>query len=109
MQAGRLESGRSGNPGGEPKVAAGIRDLAREHSPRAIARLVALMDSENESAAVRAAEALLDRGYSRPMQAVELSRQEGIRTPKLIEVTFVTPAKTDDPYSVRSALRHRSL
>jgi hypothetical protein len=34
---------------------------------QAIERLVALMDSENESVAVRATEALLDRVYGRPM------------------------------------------
>jgi hypothetical protein len=57
--------GQSGNPGGRPKVSAEIRDLARNHGAQAIERLVALMDSNNESVAVRAAEALealLDRG-----------------------------------------------
>lgn len=36
--------GQSGNPGGRPKVAAEIRDLARDHGAKAIERLVALMD-----------------------------------------------------------------
>ena len=44
--------------------------------PRAIERLVALMHSRNESVAVRAAEALLDRGYGRPMHGMELSEHE---------------------------------
>jgi hypothetical protein len=66
----------------------------------AIERLVALMDSTNESVAVRAAEALLDRGYGRPMQGVELSEQEEICTPTLIRVTFVTPHKRDEHYSI---------
>ena len=60
--------GQSGNPGGRPKVSAEIRDLARDHGAKAIERLVALMYSKNESVAIRAAEALLDRGYGRPMQ-----------------------------------------
>jgi hypothetical protein len=58
------------------------------------------MDSKNESVAVRAAEALLDRGYGRPMQGVELSEQEEIRTPTLIRVTFVTPPKRDEHGSI---------
>lgn len=63
--------GQSGNPGGRPKVAAEVRDLAREHGSRAIDRLVALMKSQNQSVALRAAEAILDRGFGRPMQAIE--------------------------------------
>ena len=66
------------------------------------------MDSKNESVALRAAEALLDRGYGRPMHGVELSEQKEIRTPTLVRVTFVTPSKRDEycfisqrPYSHR--------
>lgn len=65
--------GQSGNPGGRPKVVAEIRELARQHGYEAIRRLVALMHSKNESVAVRACEALLDRGYGRTVQGVELS------------------------------------
>jgi hypothetical protein len=63
-------------------------------------RLVAFMHSKNESVAFRAAKALLDRGHGRPMQGVELSRQEQIHAPKLITVKFVEPSKRDDGYSV---------
>ena len=71
------QPGQSGNPGGRPKVAAEVRDLAREHGGMAIDRLVALMDSQNQSVALRAAEAVLDRGYGRPMQAMELTGKDG--------------------------------
>ena len=64
--------GQSGNPGGRPKVAAEIRDLAREHGAKAIERLVALMESKKPAIALRAAEAVLDRGYGRPLQAMKL-------------------------------------
>lgn len=63
------QRGQSGNPGGRPKVAAEVRDLARNHGAQAIARLVSLMHAKNESVSVRATEALLDRGYGRPTQA----------------------------------------
>jgi hypothetical protein len=88
--------GQSGNPGGRPKVLAEIRNLAREHGPKAIERLVALMHSKNESVAVRAAEALLDRGYGRPMQGMELSEQEAPPKHTAIQVTFVTPPRRDE-------------
>jgi hypothetical protein len=92
--------GQSGNPGGRPKVSAEIRNLAREHGPKAIERLVALMHSQNESVAVRAAEALLDRGYGRPMQGMELREQEAPPEHTAIRVVFVEPPKRDDHYSV---------
>jgi hypothetical protein len=65
-------------------VAAEIRNLASEHGPQAIARLVALMHSKNESVAVRAAEALMDRGYGRPMQGMDVSGQEDRPVPREI-------------------------
>src|SRR5687768_8093404 len=68
-----LETWSKRYPGGRPKVAAEIRALARDHGANAIERLVALMDSKNESVAVRAAEALLDRGYGRPVHGTEVS------------------------------------
>jgi hypothetical protein len=98
--------GQSGNPGGRPKVAAEIRELARDHGPKPIERLVALMHSENEIVAVRAAEALLDRGYGRPIQGMELNEQEARPKHTAIQVTFVTPPKRDEEYPV---VQHPSL
>ena len=53
-----------------------VRELARAHGPKAIERLAAMMGSENEHVAVRAAEALLDRGYGRPPQAMVIREPE---------------------------------
>lgn len=73
-----FRKGQSGNPGGRPKVAAEIRDLAQQHGPDAVKKLVALMKSAaREDVQVRAAEALLDRGYGRPGQALELTGKDG--------------------------------
>jgi hypothetical protein len=85
---------------GRPKVSAEIGDLARMQGVQAIERLVELMHSKNESVAVRAAEALLDRGYGRPMQGMEVSEQEARPKHTAIRVTFVTPPKRDDVYSI---------
>ena len=70
-----------------------IRDLARDHGARAIERLVALMHSQNESVAVRAAEALLDRGYGRPMQGMEVIEKEKPQIAKQISIVFVKPGE----------------
>ena len=64
----RWQPGESGNPSGKPKSLVEITRLAREITPRAIARLESIMD--NEKAPYRdqimAAIALIDRACGRP-------------------------------------------
>jgi hypothetical protein len=72
--------GMSGNPGGRPKVIAEVRDLARQHTRKAIGTLVKVMQSgESDSARVAAANALLDRGFGKPRtdQPVTLDEMGG--------------------------------
>ncbi len=47
-----------------------IREAARAHAEAAIAVFVANMSDENASVRQRAAEAILDRGYGKPAQAL---------------------------------------
>jgi hypothetical protein len=65
--------GQSGNPTGRPKVDQEVRELAREHGPAAITKLVELMEGEDKRLALSAAQALLDRGFGKPMQPLEHS------------------------------------
>lgn len=75
---GRFAKGHSGNPGGMPKGFAEVRALAREHTTDAIAALVDVAKSGGfEPARVSAAVAILDRGWGKPAQAVELTGAEG--------------------------------
>ena len=68
----------SGNPGGRPRVLAEIRTLARTYTEPAVLALVEIMQhGRNESARVAAAQAVLDRGWGRPVQALEHSGPEG--------------------------------
>jgi hypothetical protein len=70
---GRFVKGISGNPSGRPKLAGEEREvmeLARKYGKRAVRRLAQLMRSKNERVAVAAAQALLDRGFGKPAQAV---------------------------------------
>jgi len=69
--------GQSGNPSGRPKVEGRVRELARQHTDAAIARLVLALEDDNARTAVAAAEALLDRGWGRAPQAVAGADGEG--------------------------------
>ena len=64
--------GKSGNPGGRPRVIGDVQELARERSPEAINTLAAIMDDPKAPPAARvaAANSLLDRGYGRPTQPI---------------------------------------
>jgi hypothetical protein len=69
----KFQKGQSGNPGGRPKEDNEVKRLARQQSKAAIRRLTFWMKSDNPKASVSAAQALLDRGYGKPAQAIEHS------------------------------------
>ena len=65
--------GKSGNPGGKPRLEAGVRELARKYTRKAINTLIGILDDPKANAAARsfAANSLLDRGYGKPTQHIE--------------------------------------
>ncbi len=65
-----FQKGKSGNPGGRPKINKDVQALARTHSKAAIETLVKCMQTADPRTRVAAAQALLDRGYGKPAQAV---------------------------------------
>ena len=86
-ETGQFVKGQSGNPSGRPRDTLGIRALALEHCPKAISRLVELMDHENGSTAEKACRAILERGLGKPHQP--LSNEDG-DGPVEIVVRYVT-------------------
>lgn len=66
----KFQKGQSGNPGGRPKEAAQVKELARKHAPAAIRKLFELMKCGNPRVEVAAAQAVLDRAYGKPAQAI---------------------------------------
>ena len=68
-----FKKGQSGNPGGRVGIPAEVRELARKHTTDAIKRLAHWMNSDDPRASVAACNALLDRGYGKPQQALEVS------------------------------------
>lgn len=69
--------GVSGNPGGRPREVGHVRELARQHTEEAIRTLVEIATDPSQPgrARVAAAEAILDRAWGRPPQALELDAE----------------------------------
>jgi hypothetical protein len=85
---GGFAPGASGNPGGRPKAASVIAIEARKHGLAMVAVLNSIArKGKSETARIAAATALLDRGYGKPAQSVELNFHANLLQKKLIELT----------------------
>ncbi|REC87101.1 hypothetical protein DXT57_07825 [Stenotrophomonas maltophilia] len=92
-----FKPGQSGNPSGRPKVDFEVRQLAREYGQEAIEKLVAIMRGDNPALAKAASEALLDRGYGKPVQSVGVD-PDSVPV-QGITVHFVSPRATREDCS----------
>jgi hypothetical protein len=82
---GRWLPGIAPNPTGRPKIVHQVQDLARAHTPAAIATLVEICGNKkaHPSARVAAATAILDRGWGRPHQSLHVEAQTSALPAKL--------------------------
>lgn len=71
----RFKKGEVNNPRGRPADYGKFRALCREKTPEAIAALMLGLDEEKNR--VAAARVLLEYGYGKPVQGVELSGADG--------------------------------
>lgn len=98
-----FQKGQSGNPGGRPKQDPLLKDLARKKTKIALGTLEEICKGKKFPAAARvmAAIALLDRGYGKPMQAVDLTNQDGsladIFAKAVRQANGVAPVEAPEP------------
>ena len=73
----RWQKGQSCNPGGRPKEFKWLKELCRENTEVAVKTLIDVASDPDVSpgARVAAACALLDRGYGRPTQSVDIKQE----------------------------------
>lgn len=71
-----FKPGQSGNPGGKPKGHEELRELARSYTVEAVKTLGTIMKNAKVAASSRvtAATVLLERGWGKPVQTVEVKR-----------------------------------
>ena len=92
----KFPKGKSGNPGGRPKVLGEVQELARQYAPAAIVELARLaLKARNETARIAAIRELLDRGYGRTRQSVEVSAPDGNPLQILFEEIDALSRRTD--------------
>jgi hypothetical protein len=81
--------GKSGNPGGRPKLPEDVkhvRELARQYTLEAVKALVQTMEEGGWSAKVAAANALIDRGWGKAEQPI--TGADGGDIKHSVKVTF---------------------
>jgi hypothetical protein len=71
-----FEKGKSGNPGGRPRIPDEVKQVFEAKTLRTVERLFELMESDNEKVAMRAVEVALDRQLGKVTDKLELSADE---------------------------------
>ena len=68
---GYFAPGVSGNPQGRPPLPREMKEVLESAAPRAIARLIELIESDDERVAAACANSVLDRLYGKPTQVTD--------------------------------------
>jgi len=88
-----MDDSLSGNPGGRPKLPAEMREIFQSKGPEAAEILVKHLRNSDPRVAVAAAREILDRAYGKPVQSINVDREERI---KLIAVVPQKASSTEE-------------
>jgi hypothetical protein len=68
-----FEKGKSGNPGGRPKMSQDVKEMLKAAAPQAAALLIEIVNNPNArmDLRVKCAETLMDRVYGKAVQPIE--------------------------------------
>lgn len=93
MAHGGARKGAGRKPGKVSEAKRTIAEMAKEHGQLALQTLVDVASDAKapHAAKVSAANALLDRGYGKPPQAVDHSSSDGTMTPPPQRIEIVAP------------------
>ena len=70
---GKFAKGVSGNPGGRTRLPDNVKTIARQYTEEAMKTLADIMrNSTSDSARVQSAQTLLDRGWGKALQQIEI-------------------------------------
>ena len=99
---GGKREGAGRKPGSRNKITLELQTAAKEHAPDALATLVRLAkEAESEAVQCTAAQAILDRAFGRPRQAVDVN-------PEGLAITTLTVSSVRDSIAAKLARLHAS-
>lgn len=99
MARGGTRAGAGRKPGAVSKAKRDLAAMAKEHAEAALKTLTSIAQDTAAPAAARvsAATAILDRGYGRPAQAVQVTGKNGERLmPTMVQIVPVAAKQDDD-------------
>ena len=90
-----FEPGKSGNPGGRPRILADVQEAARKYTAEAMDTLATIMRDDKAPPATRvaAANSLLDRGWGCAPASLSLSHETAEATSERLVAEFAAAAR----------------